>query len=595
MSLGAELPKRQRHKVKDAEQLKHIEEVSRNARGTWLSLIAVLLFSAIAVAGVRDRDFFTYGAGMALPVINFTVPVKSFFFAGPLIVLGLYTYLHLYLLKLWRALAVPPARLPDGRWLDEAVFPWLVSDAAIALKPGGPKRRFGWLTKLVAILFLWAAGPMILVFFWWRSFPPHDLALTSWIGLLAGLSLIGAAVSFDVCWRTLRQVNGGRSKVGQDIARLSIVLAALSGLGLLVLGVLRTEGTLEREWGFLKSNEGEEEKGKPFYADLKLRVALGRDEWIYSANLYRAELVERPAGWMSRDEAWEDFKSKYSGLKRHQLPEEAEWLKAAEDAFDKQRKLMLDGLKAEDFKNVSFRKADMREAFMPGLDLEKADLSGADLSSAYLEMADLRSANLQEATLWEANLQEATLRSANLQEADLREANLQEAALKSANLQEATLSVANLQEATLSVANLQGADLRSANLQEADLREANLQEATLSVANLQEAALKSANLQEADLREANLQETETSEGNFSSVSLVSVDLSVNSNLTQTQINSAFGDRSTVLSAGITRPPHWPDEKLETRDIETVRQDWLWLRPQREVVWDSILGTLLGHR
>ena len=78
-------------------QLKHIEEVSKNARATWFGMLGVLVFGAVAVAGVEDRDFFTYGVETALPLVGVTVPTVPFFYAAPILILAIYTYLHLYL------------------------------------------------------------------------------------------------------------------------------------------------------------------------------------------------------------------------------------------------------------------------------------------------------------------------------------------------------------------------------------------------------------------------------------------------------------------------------------------------------------------
>ena len=143
----------------DAE-LKHIEEVSRNARTTWFGMLGVLVFGAIAVAGVKDRDFFTYGVETALPLVGVTVPTLAFFVAAPILILAIYIYLHLYLLKLWRGLGTLPAHVHvDGSIesvpLDDAVYPWLLSDAAIHWKPGARRRTLGWLTWLVSLALGW--------------------------------------------------------------------------------------------------------------------------------------------------------------------------------------------------------------------------------------------------------------------------------------------------------------------------------------------------------------------------------------------------------------------------------------------------------
>ena len=94
------------HSLDDyCSRLNQIAEISRNARTTWFAFIGVALFSVIAVASVTDKEFFLYGASTKLPVVDVSVPTKSFFYTAPVILLALYTYLHLYLIKLWRALA----------------------------------------------------------------------------------------------------------------------------------------------------------------------------------------------------------------------------------------------------------------------------------------------------------------------------------------------------------------------------------------------------------------------------------------------------------------------------------------------------------
>jgi hypothetical protein len=46
---------------------------------------------------------------------------------APLILLGVYFYLHLYLQRLWRDLSTLPAVFPDGEALDEKAYPWLLN------------------------------------------------------------------------------------------------------------------------------------------------------------------------------------------------------------------------------------------------------------------------------------------------------------------------------------------------------------------------------------------------------------------------------------------------------------------------------------
>lgn len=181
----------------------------------------------------------------------------------------------------------------------------------------------------------------------------------------------------------------------------------------------------------------------------------------------------------------------------------------------------------------------------------------------------LRETEPLRALLWNANLQGADLQGADLQGADLRGAKLQGADLRGADLRWADLREAELGKADLRGADLRGADLRRAMLQGADLRGADLQGADLQGANLRDAKLQLAKMQEVVLLEA-----DTSGANFSSAILVSADLSVSQNMTQVQINSAFGDASTILPEHLTRPDRWPDGRVAPHEIYDSWRAWL---------------------
>ncbi len=123
---------------------------------------------------------------------------------------------------------------------------------------------------------------------------------------------------------------------------------------------------------------------------------------------------------------------------------------------------------------------------------------------------------------------ESELQELNLSDTDLRGANLEQI-----DLQNAQLSSSNLEEAILYGAKLYKANLFNANLERAILWFANLRESTLIDANLQSAFFGNADLAGADLGGANLEGGE--------------------DLTQEQLDAAFGDDNTKLPASLTVP------------------------------------------
>jgi uncharacterized protein YjbI with pentapeptide repeats len=110
--------------------------------------------------------------------------------------------------------------------------------------------------------------------------------------------------------------------------------------------------------------------------------------------------------------------------------------------------------------------------------------------------------------------------------------------LKEAELIDVDAPYISFMGANLIEADLQGADLKRTDLEGTKLQRADLQGADLQGANLQTAKLQGANLIEAKLHAANLHAVE--------------------NLTQEQIDAAYGNVGTKLPDHLQRPAHWSE-------------------------------------
>ena len=196
-----------------------------------------------------------------------------------------------------------------------------------------------------------------------------------------------------------------------------------------------------------------------------------------------------------------------------------------------------------DLKDRVFRDADLSGAILCAVDFELAILNGSEMSRAklhganflnaelhdtILDEAELHGANLGGAKLHGANLNRAELHGADLAGAELHGANLDEAELHDANLGRAKLHGANLNRAELHGADLvgaelHGADLVGAELHGADLRDADLRGADLRKAKLYGADLTNADLGGADLRGAKFCGTELIGTNFDYADLRTID------------------------------------------------------------------------
>ncbi len=174
--------------------LSRIEALVGNARAVWLGLIGFLAFIGLTLFSVRDVDFFSVSATTDLPIVNIAIPTTTFFWTAALLAALLHTYFHVFLLKLWDALAEAPPEIGKSK-LGDRTFPWLVNDWALRRRADRPvtKRPLDLLGSLVTALVIWLAAPIVLAGFWWRSLPAHDARLSLaiagalWLALFASL------------------------------------------------------------------------------------------------------------------------------------------------------------------------------------------------------------------------------------------------------------------------------------------------------------------------------------------------------------------------------------------------------------------------
>ncbi|MEL6478965.1 MAG: pentapeptide repeat-containing protein, partial [Pseudomonadota bacterium] len=111
---------------------------------------------------------------------------------------------------------------------------------------------------------------------------------------------------------------------------------------------------------------------------------------------------------------------------------------------------------------------------------------------------------------------------------------------------------------------------------------ADLSRARMEGADLSEARMEGANLWGADLRSTDLRDW-----SIARTSLRSVDFTGAQNLSKAAVNSAFGDRATILPDGPERPAHWDVPPLDPDDPgffdlkeDAAYQAWLATLPER---------------
>ena len=488
-------------------RLEQIEHIVRNARTSWLGLLALLVFVGITLMGHKDIDFFAIGVETALPLVGISVPTVTFFIVSPVLTAALYIYLHLYLHGLWIALAKCPSRINTSP-LEEFVYPAMICTSALVVRYWMRREadkpiemsRIG--TLAISLLVVWLLGPFVLGLLWWRSMPYHHEWLTLWAGIWFWLTLIvGASSLFGLChvMRVRKPLSVGRSRYLIPILR-SMISAGLLGVFVTV------------SWN---TTEG------------------GRFVPLATASLTGAELTRKPAQWPHYNvwlERWEHQFRLREGLELARS--KTSW---PEDKLNK-------------FRHETQQRWQALTQLLDSPDLQGADLRRADLRGAFLSGANLTGARLQGANLLVARLEGTNLNNARLDGADLRSARLEGATLNGTVLENADFRGAWLGSANLSSARLRGANLSWTRLQRANFKGSRLKDVDISSARLEGVSFSNADLEDVDLRASILEDT-----SFRNARMKGVNALMVRGLSQPQLDGACGDEHTTLPAGLTIP------------------------------------------
>ncbi len=442
---GAKLPE----DLAKFDGLNYVEATSRQARSVFLAVVGGCVYAWLTIATTTDAELLVNTASTPLPIIQTTVPIAGFYWAAPLILLGLYLYLHLYLQGLWEALARLPAIFPDGSTVDERSYPWLLMSLARAHVPllkllKRDQSSLWWMRVGLSLVVTWGLVPFTLFLLWVRYLPRHES-----VGIIVLIASFLVATWSGIFFYRLMRATLRRTALNYTRRFPTFEVLAMS-IGVLV--------TAPISYATIASGTRLEFLGYGLYANLT-KEEIGRAR-LEATDLRFAEMMMTKLG-------------------------EAD-------------------LAGTNLEGANLQEANLKGAFLKGSQLKGAILKRADLTGANLKWADLSNANFGG-----ADLEGASLKGANLQGAGLADAKLMKTNLKGVNLKEASLHKANLTGAKLDGANLEGADLREAKLSDASFgtdydwskypQETAPPEARTQAVNMRDVDLAGAQLQRVDL------------------------------------------------------------------------------------------------
>jgi uncharacterized protein YjbI with pentapeptide repeats len=503
--------------VSHFEALNRITEVTAHVGTVLITTLVACGFSWLSITSVPHVDLIRNTAVSRVPFVDATVDIGRFIWVAPAVLLGVYLYLHLRLLNLWRFVAGLPRVFQDGLDLNAKVNPWLLNAMFQRYCPSEQKRigAYSWLEFVLCVSIVWVAIPVTLLVFWEKQLVQHDVVRSLYLTAMVPAAILFGFYSFV----TARNILAGQEPSHEDHdnpspeAHRKGLKKRFPGHGwrwagtvllLLCFLVFWAIGSLPEQLEQWVLGE------PPKFRDQQTRKTETKpDGLLGNVNNAFVRLIDsevfvdlRGKEVSQKGQGWEDYEKERPQREK-------------EDGKDQSE-------------GNSQQASWVRQPPSKPALLEGRNLRGANAVGAFLAKADLRKADLRKARFYspdnKTDLEWAHLTDANLQHADLQNCRLRQADLEGANLQGAGLSWADLRKANLSNATLIDVTAINALFLGANLSRVKAEGAVFFNSDFRGAHLDGADLTRADMR--------------------------GKNLTQAQIDKACCDERTVLPAGL---------------------------------------------
>jgi uncharacterized protein YjbI with pentapeptide repeats len=389
------------------------KEISITVRRTMFTLLAYSA-SCFVIIAQPDIPFIVSSSGVQIPVLNTAINLKAFLLFGPLCLIGITSYLYIFLCKL--------NRITDVAYYEKKPFIFNFSDN---LSKALTLIIFYGLPTFVMIGFSWKAGAIE-----WNNFL---CIATGWI---------------SVCIWLLYLKNKLNNK-SYKVFRMAIITAMSFTTLLLLFGYIEYKRNLNLERAQLSNarlNHAELFKANFTTANLEnadlthanlneatlsganLRGAILHTSQIKSASLILADLQGADlsnanlVGSILYQANLSDAKLNHAFLTKANLGlarltrAKVRW-GVVHDAY----------LQKADLSNSDFRNSWIIDSILIAANLSQSDFRYADLTNSNLEYAELYETKFNEAKLINCNLTNGLFYGAVFEKADLMRANFSKA------------------------------------------------------------------------------------------------------------------------------------------------------------------------
>jgi uncharacterized protein YjbI with pentapeptide repeats len=401
----------------EADWLSQHNEISKTIWNLTSVLVGSSLF-CLFVLGAPDASLVSSDAKINIPIASISVSYTDFLLFGPIFLIGLTLYLHVFIeqrLRLGRRATTELA--PERRPLSPFIFNLGLASA-----------------DLLSIFLFYGLLPCVLAFFVWKAIPRPDAV---WPLCFAFIVLSGLMIALRI---RRFEVERHHSLTVPAKAELAVLWILLGGCAVVFFPLAGVTGHIFLGLIHIPPKEpAQQVADSPAFGDFPLLR-------IRRLQLFGAALDKKNLS---------GFYGPYADLRKADLRET--------------------DLEGANLSHADLRKADLTDANLTASSLRYAHLEGANLKNAKLDGADLRQVTTDEETAidikWQrvicivnGNLNRECLKRNDLTWTDLKGANLEESDLRGMQMTGADLSNADLSKTKLTGAILRIADLRRAQL-----------------------------------------------------------------------------------------------------------------------------------
>ena len=487
------------------DDLTALQAASKNSQTLFITMLGACIYSWLTIATTTDSALLINNVSSPLPLISTLIPIVTFYYFTPPILLCLHIYFLFNLQNVWTFLARLPAVFPDGIPLERKSSPWLLTDLVSFYfrHLGGHLTALSYIQRTLSVFLAWYLVPLTLLAFWLRYLPARDVFGTIWQTLIVALSILFSTSLHSLAASTLRMetvLHSSKAMRAVRRKRYAIRIGVTAALAALLL--IFAKGAIFGSWRTdreLLTTPIWKNTGSTFVPWLAARTGISR---LLKPNLAHLDVSTKPPSWSGKDEELDSVKG--ANLSDRNIS-----FANCNETFAANARFVGASLSGAQFTYADLRKSDLSRTVCDDANFAHARLSMARFGAASMQRTQFYGAFLKR-TIFTSDFLQARLGEANkklsllgFSSSNSSEAEFTYARMDSCDCRSTVFSKARFLVARICSTDFTGSDLEMAYFTGAIISDCDFELTKLSGASFDGATLISVNFNQAELSDPN--------------------------------------------------------------------------------------------